>query len=248
MGGFGPQSRGATYINGMILIRLLPALAAIAIIACAPPSRVAAAEFPAPDRPVAAIVASHSNPEPERDGAREAKRIAALIGAVPGKTIADIGAGDGYFTVRLAPLVKPGGRIIAVDVVPKYLAGLRRRVAKAGLDNVDFTLGAPDDARLQPGSVDAVLMVRMYHEIEQPYALLWRLHAALKPGGIIAIAERDRPTALHGAPPALLRCELAATGFAQIGFHDLGPETGYLALFAPKGPPPAPAAMKACKG
>jgi predicted methyltransferase len=232
----------------MTMLRLLPALAALAFAACAPPSPVAAAEFPRPDRPVAAIVASHSNPEPERDAAREAERIAALIRAEPGRTIADIGAGDGYFTVRLAPRVKPGGQIIAVDVVPRYLEGLRRRVAKAGLDNVAFVLGAPDDARLPPQSVDVVLMVRMYHEIEQPYALLWRLHAALKPGGIIAIAERNRPTAYHGAPPDLLRCELAAVGFAETGFHDLGPETGYLALFAPKGPVPAPGAVNACKG
>jgi predicted methyltransferase len=232
----------------MIRLGLLPALTVLASAACSAPAPVSASEFPRPDRPVAAIVASHSNPEPERDAVREAERIAALIAAGPGRTIADLGAGDGYFTVRLAPLVKPGGQIIAVDVVPRYLDGLRRRVARAGHDNVAFLLGAPDDARLPPRSVDLVLMVRMYHEIEQPYALLWRLHAALKPGGLVAIAERNRPTTHHGAPPELLRCELAASGFTQTGFHELGQETGYLALFAPSASVPEPSAIQACKG
>jgi SAM-dependent methyltransferase len=127
--------------------------------------------------------------------------------------------------------LKAAGKIGFVGITGLPLAHLQRVLSAA-----------------PPGSVDVVLMVRMYHEIEQPYALLWRLHAALKPGGIIAIAERNRPTAYHGAPPDLLRCELAAVGFAETGFHDLGPETGYLALFAPKGPVPAPGAINACKG
>lgn len=225
------------------------ALAALLVAAaCAPPAPGSAAGFPAPDRPVAAIVASHSNPEPERDAVREAERIAKLIGAAPGKVVADIGAGDGYLTVRLAPQLAPGGRVIAVDVVPSYLDGLKQRVAAARLDNVSFVLGAPDDARLAPASIDVAVMVRMYHEIEQPYALLWRLRDALKPGGIVAVAERDRPTRFHGAPPALLRCEFAAVGYTQIGFHDLGAETGYLALFAPTKPRPEPAAITPCKG
>lgn len=232
----------------MPLLRRPALLALLALAACAPPPSSAAADFPKPDRPVAAIVASHSNPEPERDAAREAERIARIIGAAPGKVVADIGAGDGYLTVRLAPQLKPGGSVIAVDVIPSYLDGLKRRVAAAGLDNVSFVLGAPDDARLPAASVDVAVMVRMYHEIEEPYALLWRLRDALKPGGIVAVAERDRPTRFHGAPPALLRCEFAAVGYTQVGFHDLGAETGYLALFAPTAPRPEPGAIKPCKG
>lgn len=229
-------------------IRFPALLTLLTLAACAPQPSSAAAGFPKPDRPVAAIVASHSNPEPERDAVREAEQIARLIGAAPGKTVADIGAGDGYLTVRLAPQLAPGGRVIAVDVVPSYLEGLKRRVAAAGLENVSLVLGGADDARLPAASVDVAVMVRMYHEIEEPYALLWRLRDALKPGGIVAVAERDRPTRLHGAPPALLRCEFASVGYRQIGFHDLGPETGYLALFAPTAPRPEPGAIKPCKG
>jgi len=228
------------------LLRILPLLLLLtACVRSAPPAD--AAGFPPPDRPVAAIVASHSNPEPERDAAGEAERVMALIGAGPGKVIADIGAGDGYFTVRLAPRLNPGGRVVAVDVIPAYLDGLRRRVAAAKLANVDFILGGVDDPKLAPASVDVALMVRMYHEIEQPYAYLWRLRDALKPGGIVAIAERDRLTQHHGARPSLLRCELEAVGYRQVGFHDLGPETGYLALFAPTAPRPAPNAIKPCR-
>lgn len=226
---------------------LLQVLPLLLLAACARAPAATAEGFPPPDRPVASIVSSHSNPEPERDAAREAERVMALIGAGPGKVVADIGAGDGYFTVRLAPRLAPGGRVVAVDVIPSYLDGLRRRVAAAKLANVNFVLGGVDDPKLAPASIDVALMVRMYHEIEQPYAYLWRLRDALKPGGIIAIAERDRLTQHHGARPALVRCELAAVGYRQVGFHDLGPETGYLALFAPTEPRPAPSAIKPCR-
>jgi hypothetical protein len=88
--------------------------------------------------------------------------------------------------------------------------------------------------------------VRMYHEIEQPYAFLWRLRDGLKPGGTVAVSERDRPTADHGTPPALLRCEFAAVGYAQIGVTQMGPEVGYVAIFAPTNPRPAPQEIKPC--
>lgn len=226
---------------------IFAALAAV-LVACAPPPRAVAADgFPSPDRPVASIVASHSNPEPERDAVGEATKVMELIGAGPGKVVADIGAGDGYFTVRLAPRLAPGGKVVAVDVIPNYLDGLKRRVAAAKLANVEFVLGGVDDPRLQPRSVDVALLVRMYHEIEEPYAYAWRLWDSLKPGGVIAIAERDRLTQYHGTPPALLRCELEAVGYRQIAFHDLGPETGYLALFAPGAARVQPGSIKVCR-
>jgi hypothetical protein len=90
-------------------------------------------------------------------------------------------------------------------------------------------------------------MVRMYHEIEQPYAFLWRLRDALKPGGRVAVSERDRSTAQHGAPPDLLRCEFAAVGYEQIGFQTLSGASGYVAIFAPTGPRPAPDAITPCR-
>ena len=89
----------------------------------------------------------------------------------------------------------------------------------------------------------------MYHEIAQPYALLYNLIPALKPGGRVGIVDATAGTAEHGTPPKLLRCELAAVGYREVGFHKLHGSDAYLAIFAP--PPaegrPAPGSMVACK-
>lgn len=170
----------------------------------------------------------------------------AAIGVRAGLTIADIGAGDGYFTTRLSPRLGPTGQVIATDVTPEYLVGLRARIAKENLTNVTLIQGGFDDPKLPPASVDVVLMVRMYHEIEQPYAFLWRLRDALKPDGTVAVSERDRPTADHGTPPNLLRCEFAAVGYQQISFTKLGPQVGYVAVFAPTNPRPNPTEIGPC--
>jgi predicted methyltransferase len=213
------------------------------------PARAEAADlakFPAPDRAVADIITNHSGPEPERDATNEAGQTMDLLPLKPGVTVADIGAGEGYFTVRLARRLGTNGQVIATDVTPDYLEDLKARVATEKLSNVSFVRGGFDDPNLPPASVDVALMVRMYHEIEQPYAFLWRLHDALKPGGVIAISERDKATENHGTPPGLLRCELAAVGYRQIGFKDLGGESGYVALFAPVLPRPEPQEIVAC--
>jgi ubiquinone/menaquinone biosynthesis C-methylase UbiE len=169
-----------------------------------------------------------------------------LLPLAEGVVIADIGAGDGYFTTRLARRLGESGQVIATDVTPEYLEGLKQRVSREGLSNVSFVLGGFDDARLPPASVDIALMVRMYHEIEQPYAFLWRLRDSLKDGGVVAVSERDRPTQNHGIPPELLRCEFEAVGYKQVAFTQLGPGIGYLALFAPSRTKPEPSEIVTC--
>ena len=164
----------------------------------------------------------------------------------PGMVVADVGAGDGYFTVRLARRVGPTGRVIATDVIPEHLDRLRARVAREGLTNVDFVLGGFDNPALPAASVDVALLVRMYHEIEQPYAFMWRLRDALKEGGVVAISERDRATKDHGAPPRLLKCEIEAVGYKAREMRKFGP-VGYVAVFAPEGTRPEPADVKSCK-
>ncbi len=213
----------------------------------APPEfKSAAVVFPAPDRPVADIVTNHSGDEAGRDADKEAQRTLDFLPLKPGVVVADIGAGEGYFTVRLAQRLGNQGRVIATDVTPDYLEGLKARVTREKLQNVSFVLGGYDDPNLAPATVDVVLMVRMYHEIEQPYAFLWRLHDALKPGGVVAISERDKATQNHGTPPELLRCELAAVGYRQTGFTVLSETSGYVALFAPDGLRPAPEDIVPC--
>ncbi len=214
----------------------------------APDAVAASTAFPAADRPVASIVSSHSGSEFARDEAGEAERTLALLPLKPGVTVADIGAGDGYFTVRLARALDGIGEVIATDVTPEYLDGLKARIRREGHANVSFVLGGFDDPRLAPASADVALMVRMYHEIEQPYAFLWRLRDGLKEGGVVAVSERDRETENHGIRPALLRCEFEAVGYEQVAFQDIGPGNGYVALFRPSQPRPEPAAIEPCKG
>jgi predicted methyltransferase len=207
---------------------------------------IASQGFPAPDRPVASIITSHSGPEAVRDQMGEAVDTMIAIGARPGMIVADIGAGDGYFTTRLSRALGPTGKVFATDVMPEYLARLQARIEKERLGNVTTLLGGFDDPKLPPAAVDVALMVRMYHEIEQPYAFLWRLRDSLKPGGTVAVSERDRPTPDHGTPPDLLRCEFEAVGYTQVSFTQLAPGAGYVAVFAPSNPRPAPQEIKPC--
>ena len=200
--------------------------------------------FPAPDRPVSRIVAPRWTGEDERDHFDEAARVIALAGVRSGMTVADIGAGDGYYVARLSPVVGATGRVLGEDIMPDYLDLLRRRVAHDGLRNVDVVIGTPDDPRLPPRAVDVALLIHMYHEITRPFDLLWHLSAAMKPGGTVAILDQDGPTDRHGTPPALLTCELAALGFAAVNRTTLGDGT-YVALFTAPVAPLSPATVRA---
>ncbi len=203
--------------------------------------------FPAPDRPVAHIVSARWSTEEARDRVNEAETVMDRAAIRPGMTIADIGAGEGYYTIRLASRVGKTGRVLAQDIVPQVRDALAQRVARERLDNVSVRLGLPADPRLPPGSFDRVLMVHMYHEIEQPYEFLWRLRPSLKPDGRVIVVDADRPTNLHGTPPALLKCELAAVGYALDGMQDMPSAGGYLASFRVTGARPEPKAIKACR-
>ena len=192
-----------------------------------------ASAFPNPDRPVADIVSPIWHNEKERDVAGEPRQLVRLLGIKSGMTVADIGAGSGYYVVRLSLIVGPRGRVIAEDVVPEYLRGLRRRVRDLGLQNVAIGLGEPHDPRLPTDSLDVAILAHMYHEIAQPYALLYNLIPALKPGARVGIVDTFRRTSEHGTPPSLLRCELAAVGYREISLHRLTGSDAYLAIFAP---------------
>lgn len=240
------------------MIRLVPPLVLLAVLvsACteatapAAPAAAAAApagRFPAAERPVSDIISPEWSAERVRDAADESGQLVRRLGIAPGMTVADIGAGSGYHTVRLSKVVGPGGRVIAQDITPNYLADLRTRVTRAGLSNVSFVRGGPDDPRLPPDSVDLALMVHMYHEIEHPYAFLHALAGALKPGGRVGVTDLDRPTDRHGTPPALLRCEFEAVGYRQISSEPLEGNVGYLAVFTAPTALPAPADIRPCR-
>ena len=197
----------------------------------APPGAPAAA-FPSPQRPVAQIVSPSRSTEDHRDALQESGEIAALLGIKAGMTVGDIGAGSGYHTVRLSPIVGPAGRIIAEDVTRDYLVRLAERTQRLGLSNIVFALGDPHDPRLPASVLDAAILVHMYHEVAQPYAFLYNLAPALKQGAPVGIVDLERPTGEHGTPLKLLRCELAAVGYHEISTHQLAGDGGYLAVFS----------------
>jgi predicted methyltransferase len=238
-----PSLAGCALDLALILALAVPASAAPRPLG---PAGAPASAFPAPDRPVADVVSPIWDSERARDRTREVETVARHLGLGPGSTVADIGAGSGYYAVRLARLVGAEGRVYAQDIVPNYLSDLERRVRREGLRNVTVSLGEPHDPRLPAGSLDAAVLVHMYHEIGQPYGLLANLIPSLKPGGRGGLVDVDAPTGRHGTPPTLLACELAAVGYREVGRHDLG-RSGYMAIFEPPAARPDPGRIVPCR-
>ena len=207
-----------------------------------------AREFPRPDRPVSELGANEFSTETARDQVDEARKVMDFAAIEPGMTVADIGAGEGYYTVRLAQRVGANGRVLAQDIDPDAIQRLGLRVEKERLDNVSIKLGAPDDPRLPDESFDRVFMVHMYHEVEEPYAFLWRLWPALKVGGQAIVVDVDRPTDRHGIDPFLLKCEFEQVGFKLDTFRDAPELAGYYAQFRRLATRPGPGEIKPCKG
>lgn len=247
------MSRVASAIIGLALLSMtsLPSALAAETASETPvgplgPPGAPASAFPKPARPVASIVADQWSTEEERDRNGEAAEVMKVLGIRPGMSVADIGAGRGYYTVRVAKQVGATGRVIAEDVVPDYLEGLRQRLQREHLDNVSLDLGEPHDPRLPPRSADLVLMVHMYHEVEQPYGLLYNLLPALRPGARVAVIDLDQATEIHGTPRKLLLCEFHALGFRQTHWGRLRAKKAYLAVFAPPAQRIAPQEIKPC--
>ncbi len=163
-----------------------------------------------------------------------------------GTTVADIGAGEGYYTIRLGERVGAKGRVLAQDIDPGAIQRLGARVVRERLDNVSIKLGAADDPRLPANSFDRIFLVHMYHEVTEPYAFLWRMQPALRPGGQVIVVDVDRPTGEHGMPPELLFCEFQALGFRLVEFVRKPELKGYYAQFEVAGSRPEPAAIKPC--
>ena len=205
----------------------------------------AARDFPQAFRPVSAVGTEFAA-EDQRDNLGEAKVVMDLSATKPGMWIADIGAGEGYYTVRLSQRVGAKGRVLAEDIDPSAVQRLGRRVEHDRLDNISIRTGTPEDAKLPPKSFDRIMMVHMYHEVSEPYAFLWYLRPALKPGGQVVVVDVDRPTDQHGIPPRLLFCEFGALGFRLVQFVSKPELNGYYAAFEVAGNRPAPKDIKPC--
>ncbi len=202
--------------------------------------------FPKAQRDVASIVSDSYSTEDARDRLGEAEAVIAFAGIAPGVSVADIGAGEGYYTVRLSRVVGPKGRVLAEDIVPETRDRLAIRVQREGLDNVAVRLGLPDDPKLPAASFDRIFLVHMYHEVAEPYAFLWHLRDGLKQGGLVVVVDARRPVRKHGMPPKLLQCEFASLGLTRLREASIEGSDSYMTLYAATRPRPEPGAIKPC--
>ncbi len=201
-------------------------------------------------REIAHYMTHHGAPwleRPERVEEEAPHRLLSALGLQPGQVVADIGAGSGYFTWRMARMVGAAGRVYAVDIQPEMLAILRTNMAARGVTNVVPVLGDEADPRLPEASIDLALMVDVYHEVAEPFELMRRVTAALKPGGRMVFVEyrgeeRWIPIKpLHKMTEAQVRREMQAQDLEWVGNLRGLPRQHILVFRRPERPAPTPA-------
>ena len=172
---------------------------------------------------------------PDRDKKLEIDRVMDLLEIKPGKNVADIGAGSGWFTVRAARRVGATGTVFAEDINSDAIKYIEARAHKEQLPNVRTLLGQPDDPKLPAASVDAVLMLKVYHEIARPVAFMQALRVSLKPGARIGVIDRNGSGSGtdHGLPQPILEREMREAGFRKVAKYDFTKKDGqdYFVIF-----------------
>lgn len=156
----------------------------------------------------------------DRDRKLQINRVMDILGIRAGASVADIGAGSGWFTVRAARRVGEGGQVYAVEINKDYLDYIRRRAERESLRNIRPVLGQPNDPVLPAASVDAVLILKTYHEVQEPVALLRHVREALKPAGRLGIIDRNGSGGDHGIARDDVVREAERVGFRLVEEHD----------------------------
>lgn len=155
-----------------------------------------------------------------REQRLQINRVMDILGVAPGKSVADIGAGSGWFTVRAARRVGPTGRVYAVDINPEAIGYIDRRAQHESLANVKTILSRSDDPLLPNDAVDAVLLLKTYHEVADPVALLRHLRPALKPGAKVGVIDRNGNGTDHGVGREIVVKEAAEAGYRLLKAYD----------------------------
>jgi SAM-dependent methyltransferase len=173
---------------------------------------------------------------PDRDKKLHVDRVMDLLGITPGKVVADIGAGSGWFTVRAAARVGSGGAVYAEDINANAVDYITQRAAREKLENVRPVLGTVEDTKLPTNSVDVVLILKTYHEFAHPIPLMEKLKLSLRPGAKIGIIDRNGDGTDHGIMPEVVEREMAQAGFKRIGKYDFTKSDGqdYFLIFVVK--------------
>ena len=157
---------------------------------------------------------------PGREERLQIQRVMDILGVQPGKAVADIGAGSGWFTVRAAKRVGGDGQVYAVDINPEAIRYIGTRAQKERLQNVKTILSKTDDPLLPAKSVDAVLLLKTYHEVATPVALLQNLRAALRPGAKVGIIDRNGNGEDHGVGHDVVIREAKEAGYRLLEQYD----------------------------
>jgi ubiquinone/menaquinone biosynthesis C-methylase UbiE len=170
---------------------------------------------------------------PGRDERLQIKRVMDILGIAPGKNVADIGAGSGWFTVRAAARVGSTGIVYAVDINPEAIRYIGDRAKKENLQNVKTILSKPDDPLLPNASIDAVLMLKTYHEVAHPIVLLQNLRPALRPGAKVGIIDRNGNGEDHGIGSDVVIREAKQSGYKLLEKYDFvkGDKMDYFLVF-----------------
>lgn len=172
---------------------------------------------------------------PGRDEKLQINRVMDLLEIAPGKNVADIGAGSGWFTVRAAKRVGISGLVYAVDINPEAIRYINDRSRKEKLSNVKAVLSKPDDPLLPDHSVDAVLLLKTYHEIAQPIVLLEKLHQSLRSNAKIGVIDRNGNGEDHGVSRDVVVQEAKQAGYTLVNQYDFvkGDNMDYFLIFTP---------------
>lgn len=173
---------------------------------------------------------------PGREDRLQINRVMDILGISAGKNVADIGAGSGWFTVRAARRVTETGSVYAVDINPEAIRYIENRADKEHLPNVKTIPSKPDDPLLPANSIDAVLLLKTYHEVEKPVVLLRNLRASLRPGAKVGIIDRNGNGENHGVGKEVVTREAGEAGYELIEKYDFVKADGmdYFLVFAVK--------------
>jgi len=173
----------------------------------------------------------------DRDQKLHIDRVMDLLDIAPGKSVADIGAGSGWFTMRAAVRVSPSGQVYAEDINSEAIDYIKKRAANEKLANVHTILGEVNDTKLPHSSIDAVLILKTYHEFAHPVPLMKRIRASLRPGAKVGIIDRNGNGTDHGIMPDVVEREMAQAGFHRVGKYDFTKDDGqdYFLIFAADG-------------
>jgi SAM-dependent methyltransferase len=226
--------------NAMFKRRILPAL--LLLIVSSILTRAQGAPAPAaPQAPARKTSTPYTGDlsifdSPGRDEKLQINRVMDILGITPGKTVADIGAGSGWFTVRAARRVTETGLVYAVDINPEATRYIEKRAQKENLHNVKTIPSRSDDPQLPANQIDSVLLLKTYHEIDKPVALLRNLRASLRPGAKVGIIDRNGNGENHGLARDIVIKEANEAGYALQSQYDFvkGDGMDYFLVFAVK--------------